>query len=335
MEVWLRLWLLCALRAISTKDFKCLGQLMCMFRKKQQRAAEESGEEAGEEEVDLIQTPCLFLIIPKLQHVEAQHLAGHYFTQVFSDELTKMIKAEESMDLVWTCLVFYNGWTYAELELDSDLESVPDPVLTAHDEVLRYATAIVAVAHYEPVREGPRAATEVFAEKNRKQQSKHGQEFIKTVQGNRFLWEKVEDYWTLMERESGLVEHFLECKALLQSEGATTSGVSLSTLLECTKTMPKWRSAEGLRETACAFFDGEIHKYLQSHIDVMSQKGEQADLALPIAEELEVEATNMNTVARLCKHPDMPAYKEQLSAILQKLSTANSWEKLKDAVARC
>ena len=82
VEVWLRLW---CLRCISTKDLTSLTKFKQMFPKRVRSLVEQfdASEEEEQEEIDLIQQPCLYLIIPKIAHEDAAALAAHYFAEAF------------------------------------------------------------------------------------------------------------------------------------------------------------------------------------------------------------------------------------------------------------
>lgn len=330
VEVWLRLWLLVSLRAIGTKALTELGEHVRMFHKKL-----EKDEEAVD--VDMIQSPWLRLIIPKIKHVAGVELAAKYFTEIFfSDEVMKLTKLDTPGPLVDICMCFYNGWHFVQIDVDADLAKVSDVILTAHDEVLQYATAVLAVAHSEPLVEGPKHAVVVFSEKHRKQLSKHGQDFIKALLSNRLFAKMIDDYWVLMERESSLVEQFWGMKSKLQASEDSAVGVCLDTLVECTVHLPHWRSDTGLRESACAVFHTAILKYLRTNVPALVETAkQQADEAsLAATEELENTALKMSTVANLCKLPDVAGFKDQLFELVNTLSSASSLEKLKKELTK-
>ena len=181
IEIWLRLWHLHSLRLVSLKSWNELK--MYMQLQKWLSASQRK-------ELDLIRSPFFAEIVSRLPHQESKVLAARYYVEVFfSDECLLLVKADDSSDIVKMCLTFYTTWAAVEDKVAA-VQNIPDEVIASHDEVVLYATAMVAVAHPEPIPEGPVAAMKVFSDKNRLKLSEEGKQWVNTVCGNRTLKKK-------------------------------------------------------------------------------------------------------------------------------------------------
>ena len=244
VEVWLRFWALQGLRLLELKHFEQLRPHIQMWRLKN----------LDTKKLDMIATPYLSEIIPNIEHEKSEELAAVYFCEVFfSDQVMGLMQKDTQWDLVEVCLSYYNGWHFSDMDTETDLREIPDKIVVAHDEVLKYATATLAVCNPEPMKAGPALALEIFKEENRKKLSAHGKEYVQAFLNSRPLMRLLDKYWTVTEQENALVDDFCSKKQALQVASQKPQGVDVSTLQQCTAALQKWRSEGGLREGACKY----------------------------------------------------------------------------------